>query len=88
MRSHVVVVAGILCWGTALEASYCGPRAYMLDEIAKAPVLAVVRVTSLHMANGPHFTGEPKATAPLQKMTAIVEVLRSFPQGSLPSQDS
>jgi hypothetical protein len=59
-----------------LRASLCVWHDWTLAEVADAPVLVVGRVVSLEMENGPHFTGDPKRSAPEQNMTAEVTVLR------------
>lgn len=59
-----------------LKASLCVSHDWTLAEIADAPVLVTGRVVSLEMENGPHFTGDPKQSAPDQNMTAEVTVLR------------
>jgi hypothetical protein len=48
--------------------------------MAGAPLLVVGHVISLDRENGPRFTGDPKGSAPVQKMTAEVEVLRFVQQ--------
>ncbi len=63
-----------------LQASLCVEHAWNLDQIAEAPVLVVGRVLSLERANGPHFTGDPRQSAPPQTITAEVRVLRSIQQ--------
>jgi hypothetical protein len=59
-----------------LKAGFCVEHNWTLAEIADAPVLVTARVVSLEMENGPHFTGDPKRSAPEQNMTAEVTVLR------------
>ncbi len=61
---------------SSLKASLCLWHDWTLAEIANAPVLVVGRVVGLEMENGPHFTGDPKRSAPEQNMTAEVTVLR------------
>jgi hypothetical protein len=61
---------------STVKASLCLSHSWTLNEIADAPILIVGHVVSLERETGPHFTGDPKRSAPEQKMTAEVEVLR------------
>ncbi|HEX4808262.1 MAG TPA: hypothetical protein VH325_05000 [Bryobacteraceae bacterium] len=72
----VFLVLAVSSAPATLKASFCMPRGWTLSDIADAPLLLVGRVVSLEMENGPHFTGDPKRSAPAQKMTAEVKVLR------------
>jgi hypothetical protein len=68
----------VLSTASTLEAGWCPQQVWTLNEIADVPVLLVARVVSLNMEDGPHFAGDPKSSAPAQRMTAEVKVLRSF----------
>ncbi len=74
-RLPALLLTGLLA-AFQLDASLCLWHDWTLPEIARAPVLVVARVVSLHRANGPHFTGDPRHSAPAQNITANVEVLR------------
>ncbi len=63
--------------GPSLRAGLCPQHNWALSELADAPILAVGRVVSLSMQL-PHFTGDPKTSAPGQTMSAEVQVLRFF----------
>lgn len=83
-RFHWSLFIGLVALlpSSALEAGLCLPHTWTLKEIADAPVLVTGRVVSLDRENGPHFTGDPKQSAPPQRMTAEVEVLRFTQQAA------
>lgn len=74
----------LLLWTRPLPASYCPFQEWTLSAVASAPVLVTGRVVSVEMQNGPHFTGNPKRSAPEQKMTAEIEVLRFTQKPDIP----
>ncbi len=85
-----LALVGLMVSSPVLKAGVNILRIWKLNEIAEAPVLLVCRVLSLDRQLGPHFTGDPKSSAPEQMMTAEVEVLRfsqrAMPGDAVPSQ--